>query len=269
MPARRQGISGTGLIRPPPAPSADGRALDIVVTCEHGGNDVPERYRERFAGREDLLQTHRGYDAGALQLGREIADAVGAPLFASTTTRLLIDLNRSIGNRGLFSEFTADLPHEAREELLAGHYRPYRQPVEAFVERSLAAGRRVFHLSSHSFTPVLDGEVRTADIGLLYDPRRPRELELAMRWYAALRCAAPQLTVRRNYPYTGRSDGFCAGLRRRLRTDDYIGLELEVNQRHVQQGGPTWHALRAAVVASLKRALEDDSARTDQPAVGT
>lgn len=258
MPPPRQAVPRAGLTRLPPPPSADGRGLDVVVTCEHGGNEVPERYRGLFAGREDVLQTHRGYDAGALQLGRELADALSAPLFASTTTRLLIDLNRSIGNRDLFSEFTAGAPRELREELLADHYRGYREPVEAFVDRSLAAGRRVFHLSSHSFTPVMNGEVRNADIGLLYDPRRPREVELAMRWYATLRLSAPQLKVRRNYPYTGRSDGFCAGMRRRLRTDDYIGLELEVNQRHVQQGGATWHALRAAVVASLKRALADD-----------
>lgn len=257
MPARRQALPGSGLSGRARAPSGDGRALDIVVTCEHGGNEVPERYRQLFVGREDVLQTHRGYDAGALQLGRELADAVGAPLFASTTTRLLIDLNRSTGNRDLFSEFTKNAPRALRDELLAEHYRPYREPVETFVDRSLAAGRRVFHLSSHSFTPVLDGEVRNADIGLLYDPRRPSEVELAMRWYAALRLSAPQLKVRRNYPYTGRSDGFCAGMRRRLRTGDYIGLELEVNQRHVQQGGATWHALRAAVVAALKRALED------------
>jgi len=269
VPARRHAVPRPGLTRLPPGPSADGRVLDVVVTCEHGGNDVPERYRELFAGREDVLQTHRGYDAGALQLGRELADAVGGAFFASTTTRLLIDLNRSLGNRDLFSEFTADAPREFREELLADHYRPYREPVEAFVDRSLAAGRRVLHLSSHSFTPVFHGEVRNADIGLLYDPRRPREVELAMRWYAALRLFAPDLKVRRNYPYTGRSDGFCAGMRRRLRTDDYLGLELEVNQRHVQRGGPTWHALRATVVASMKRALEGDPAWTDQPAVGT
>ncbi|MDT3671103.1 MAG: N-formylglutamate amidohydrolase [Aromatoleum sp.] len=258
MPARRPAVPGNGLTRPAPPPSAAGRALDVVITCEHGGNEVPERYRNLFAGREDVLQTHRGHDAGALQLGRELADALGAPFFSSTTTRLLIDLNRSLGNRDLFSEFTADAPRELREELLADHYQPYREPVEALVDRSLAAGRKVFHLSSHSFTPVFEGQVRNADIGLLYDPRRPGEVELAMRWYAALRLAAPELKVRRNYPYTGRSDGFCAGMRRRVRTHNYIGLELEVNQRHVQQGGAPWHALRAAVVASLQQALTDD-----------
>lgn len=271
MPARRPDVSRARLTRLPPGPCADGRALDVVITCEHGGNDVPARYRELFAGHEDLLRTHRGYDPGALELGRELAEALGAPLVASTTTRLLIDFNRSIGNRGLFSELTASAAREVREELLDAHYRPYRRRVEALIEQSLAHGRRVFHLSSHSFTPVLDGEARNADIGVLYDPRRPREVQLAMRWYAALRLRAPRLKVRRNYPYTGRSDGFCAGLRKRLRGDDYIGLELEVNQRHVQQGGPAWHALRADVVAALKRALEGGPVAdgADQPAVGT
>ena len=271
MPARQPNVSRAGLKRLPAGPAADGRALDVIITCEHGGNDVPEQYRGFFTGHEALLQTHRGHDPGALQLGRDIADALGAPFVASTTTRLLIDLNRSIGNRGLFSELTAAAPREIREKLLDEQYRPYRGQVETLIERSLAARRRVFHLSSHSFTPVLDGEERNADIGLLYDPRRPREVELAMRWYAALRLCAPQLRIRRNYPYTGRSDGFCAGLRKRLRGDDYIGLELEVNQRHVLRGGSGWHALRAAVVASLGRALQDGPVAGPEahPALGT
>ena len=33
----------------------------------------------------------------------------------------------------------------------------------------------MIHLSSHSFTPELDGKVRKADIGLIYDPARQRE----------------------------------------------------------------------------------------------
>ncbi len=60
-----------------------------------------------------------------------------------------------------------------RERLLVLHYQPYRDRVEALVAKAIAAGRRVVHISSHSFTPVLDGRVRNADIGLLYDPARP------------------------------------------------------------------------------------------------
>src|SRR4030095_1795203 len=33
----------------------------VVVTCEHGGNRVPPRYRRYFRGLQAALQTHRGY----------------------------------------------------------------------------------------------------------------------------------------------------------------------------------------------------------------
>ena len=40
--------------------------LDLIFTCEHGGNEVPLRYRGLLAGWERRLETHRGYDPGAL-----------------------------------------------------------------------------------------------------------------------------------------------------------------------------------------------------------
>ena len=62
----------------------------LLVTCEHGGNRVPKRYRRLFAGWESVLASHRGYDPGALTLARELARAFDAPLVASTVTRLLV-----------------------------------------------------------------------------------------------------------------------------------------------------------------------------------
>ena len=64
----------------------------LIITCEHGGCEVPALYAPLFAGHEALLQTHRGWDMGALALARELARAFNAPLFSATTTRLLIDL---------------------------------------------------------------------------------------------------------------------------------------------------------------------------------
>ena len=57
-----------------------------LITCEHGGNRIPPRFRSLFAGFEALLQTHRGHDPGALALARELAGALAAPLFVSTTS---------------------------------------------------------------------------------------------------------------------------------------------------------------------------------------
>ncbi len=227
----------------------------LLITCEHGGNQIPARYRHLFAGFEPLLQTHRGFDAGALTLAHALAKTLHAPLYVSTTSRLLIDLNRSIGHPKLYSEATRHAPAALRREIFELHYLPHRNQVEADIAAAIARGRRVIHIASHSFTPALDGCVRNADIGLLYDPARRGETALCQGWQAQLKILAPELKVRRNYPYSGKSDGFTAYLRRRFPAAVYIGIELEINQKHVLLGGRHWQALQSKVIESLRQAI--------------
>jgi predicted N-formylglutamate amidohydrolase len=158
----------------------------FIITCEHGGNRIPAAYRPYFAQHRSLLATHRGYDAGALVMAKALAGAFAAPLIASTVSRLLIDLNRSLHHPRAFFEATRDADASLRAKIVAEHYQPYRTEVEHLVARSVARGHRVIHISSHSFTPVLDGIVRVADVGLLYDPIRRGEVALCARWKASL-----------------------------------------------------------------------------------
>ncbi|MHB9117522.1 MAG: N-formylglutamate amidohydrolase [Burkholderiales bacterium] len=225
----------------------------FLITCEHGGNRIPPGYRHFFTGCEALLQTHRGFDPGALVLAKELAKALAAPLFISTVSRLLIDLNRSVGHPGLYSEATRLAPLNVRRGILESYYLPYRDKVEAEIAAAVAHGGRVIHIASHSFTPELDGAIRDADVGLLYDPSRPGERDLCRRWRAEIQALAPELKVRRNYPYAGKSDGFTAYLRRRFPAGVYIGIELEMNQKHVFKGGRRWRALRGRVIDALRR----------------
>src|SRR4030081_1301042 len=63
----------------------------FIITCEHGGNRIPAPYRRLFRGRRVLLDSHRGYDPGALVMARALARAFRAPLVTSTISRLLVD----------------------------------------------------------------------------------------------------------------------------------------------------------------------------------
>ena len=207
------------------------RRTCVVVTCEHGGNQIPARWAPLFRGRRALLDSHRGWDPGALALARKLAKELHAPLFAHTTSRLLVDLNRSEHHRGVFSSITRALPADERERLLREIYRPHRAGVERCIATAIARGERVVHVAAHSFTPVLNGEHRRADVGLLYDPARRPERAFCAAWLAALADALPDLTVRRNSPYRGNTDGLTTALRRRHAARDYVGIEVEVNQR--------------------------------------
>ena len=121
---------------------------------------------------------------------------------------------------------------------------------------AVATGDRVVHIASHSFTPELNGQVRTADVGMLYDPGRPGEAAFATAWLDALGRADPSLRLRRNYPYIGKSDGVCQIMRRRYPPERYVGIELEVNQRYVEAGGPAWPRIRRTLVETLGESLQ-------------
>jgi predicted N-formylglutamate amidohydrolase len=233
-----------------------GPATDcLVITCEHGGNRIPAPYRELFRTRQALLESHWGFDPGALIMAKTLARAFAAPLVAATTSRLLVDLNRSPGNPRLHVEVIRLAPRDVRERILEYYYRPFRVHAEQIVRQAIAERGRVIHISSHSFTPELNGKVRQADIGLLYDPARPGEVDLCAHWKAALGRCAPQFTVRRNYPYAGKDDGLTAWFRRQLPPGAYIGIELELNQKHVARAAREWAALRQVIVGSLGAAL--------------
>ncbi|HYJ54900.1 MAG TPA: N-formylglutamate amidohydrolase, partial [Mycobacterium sp.] len=125
---------------------------------------------------------------------------------------------------------------------------------ERLVGQAVARRDRVIHIASHSFTAELDGRMRSADVGLLYDPRRRAEGEICARWKASLAALDPELRVRRNYPYAGKDDGLTSHLRRRFAQSDYVGIELEVNQALVFAAGRRWTALRRALIDSLQTA---------------
>ncbi len=76
--------------------------MKFLLTCEHGGNEIPEEYQKYFINAGKVLNSHRGYDPGAMDLFiflRDLADYS----FYSTTSRLLIELNRSFHHPAVFS----------------------------------------------------------------------------------------------------------------------------------------------------------------------
>jgi hypothetical protein len=86
-------------------------------------------------------------------------------------------------------------------------------------------------------------------VGLLYHPGRRREAEVCARWKESLAALAPELRVRRNYPYAGKGDGLTSYLRLRFAQCDYAGIELEVNQGIDLAAG-----LRRVLIDSLRTA---------------
>lgn len=227
-----------------------GSGDSLLLTCEHGGNRIPAAYAHLFRGAAKVLSTHRGWDPGALTLARLLERKLRRPLHAVTWSRLFVEANRAPTNRRIWSTFTKDLPKPERDRILERWWRPHRKGVEDAVARDIARGRRIVHIAVHSFTPELDGEVRNAEIGLLYDSRRKREAALCRRWAAILRRLDPTLRIRFNYPYAGAADGLSTWLRKRHPEKRYLGVELELNQALV--GTRRWRSFQEHIAQSLR-----------------
>ena len=231
-------------------------ANNTVLSCEHGGNRIPAAYKYLFSGQEKVLQSHRGWDPGALLCARKLSLNLGVPLLYGTTSRLLIDLNRSLHHHNLFSEFTRPLEENDRQAVIRNVYLPYRERLREVIAGRIRRLGFALHLSIHSFTPVLDNAVRNADIGLLYDPRRPREAGFARRLQNCLRSLDSTLRIRRNYPSRGSADGATTQLRKIFSDHRYAGLELEINQKYPLTGDrKNWLRLQNTILQALGLAL--------------
>jgi len=234
-----------------------------VLTCEHAGHHVPAAYAELFRGAGHVLQGHRGWDPGALWIGRVLQRQLAAPLFATKTTRLLVEPNRSLGHPQLFSEFTRPLDVDTKRAILARYYHPHRQRVAGWIQQQISTGHTVVHVGCHTFTPRLHSQIRRADVGLLYDPRRELERQFCQAWRLAMLKQRPDVHVRRNYPYRGAADGFTTALRRCHRPGEYLGLELEVNQRWLQHL-PQLRRLATDLAATFAEIQAEGHATRDQ-----
>ena len=210
------------------------RAGEIVVTCEHASNRLP-------AGHElhpELLESHIAYDPGAAPIARRLARRFAAPLYLGRYSRLIVDLNRSIGNRNLIRRvsdghripFNYGLDPAARDARTETYYHPYRNAVTEAVREIIRTRHRCIHLCVHTFTPVLAGTVRGNDIGILFDPRRQPEAAAVRELRLAL-ARGSGLTVWLNRPYSGTADGILPSIRRHHDDDRFIGIELEINQK--------------------------------------
>lgn len=201
--------------------------MKLVITCEHGGNTIPLEYKPYLID-TSVLETHKGYDLGALDVFNYLKPIADYSNF-STTSRLLIELNRSTNNKNLFSAYTKTLTTKQKQSLINTYYNDYRQAVTKYIASIINNNLSVVHLSIHSFTPVLNNAIRDCDIGLLYDSRRIQEKQYAMQVKKNILALNPEYRVRFNYPYLGKADGFTTALRQQFK-NNYVGIEVEINQ---------------------------------------
>tara|TARA_R110002049_G_scaffold308819_1_gene514226 strand:- start:26596 stop:27288 length:693 start_codon:yes stop_codon:yes gene_type:complete len=203
--------------------------MKLILTCEHGGNEIPHTFQPYFENENTILNSHRGYDLGALDVFQKLKPLSDFSKY-SKTSRLLIELNRSLHCPNLFSKFTKQLSKEEKKVLINSFYFLYRNAVESEIKNYIQNNQSVVHISLHSFTPILNNIERTCDIGLLFDSSKKEEKKNCKQLKSILKTFDSNIKIRYNYPYLGKSDGFTTYLRKKF-PDNYMGIELEINQK--------------------------------------
>lgn len=225
-----------------------------IVTCEHASNEVPEAYESLFHSADNVLASHRGWDPGAEVLARTIAGEMCVTPHLYPFTRLLIEPNRSVSHPNLFSEYSSHLSFSEKKELIKQYYLPYRMCIAENIQEILQKGYTVLHISVHTFTPVLLYKERNFDIGFLYDPGRNKERQISFQLKKLVLSQLPKFKIRMNQPYKGISDGLTTMLRNEIDKENYIGIEVEVNQKHTMNS-LYWREICAKIAVTVKNLI--------------
>ncbi len=206
--------------------------MSLLITCENGGNKIPPFVSDAFRSAEAVsdLASPVGYEPGARAAAAHVAERTGAILVACPFSRLAIDVNRSAHHRSLFSRYTKPLAREIRQELVRRVYEPYRRQVHGAIEKILQSHAYVIHIAVRTFPLQGKHGPRRTDVGLVYDPCREDELDFCLDWYEEMYDEVPWIRVRRNYPVRGRHDSLVKSLRETYSADEYLGIEIHLNQ---------------------------------------
>lgn len=153
----------------------EGKSL-FVITCDHASFTIPEQLGNLGVSSE-ILNSHIGWDIGALSVSKALSDYLDAPLLYTNFSRLVIDCNRPPG----ISESIPTKIHEVdipgnkelslqeRKNRINMIFYPYHKAISSILEAKIKKRKEVFFLAIHSFTPQLKGKYRPWPIGITYE----------------------------------------------------------------------------------------------------
>lgn len=180
--------------------------LPILLVCDHASCRFPKSLGDMgldpFARR-----CHLAIDIGAGPLTESLAASLSVTAVVHNYSRLVVDCNRQLMDPSAFLEYGDGILvpgnrnlHQADKDLRASAlYWPYHCAVDEQVQRLRKVGPLPAFISIHSFTPVLNGESRSWQMGVLWD----KDEKLRDIFLEGLRGAGYR--VGDNEPYSGKA----------------------------------------------------------------
>ncbi|WP_151719680.1 N-formylglutamate amidohydrolase [Gemmobacter serpentinus] len=224
----------------------------LMLLCEHAGAQVPAPWGSLGLD-PAFLTTHYAWDPGVDGLTRDLSARLAAPAVLTRYSRIFTDYNRFADDWDHMRPDLGGIPVPANLAICPEERSLRRaiavDPVDRAIRRVLNGRRAV--VSVHSFTPVMAGDRRPVDIGVLWREDSPF-IRAALAGLQA-RGTALGLRIGDNAPYDWRKvEAYSLdahGLRRGLPC-----FYLEIN--NALFGTPAEAALGPLLAAVLNAALE-------------
>jgi predicted N-formylglutamate amidohydrolase len=162
---------------PPPFVVCNSAAeAPILLVCDHASRRFPRSLGDM--GLDPVARRcHLALDIGAGALTEKVARELGVTAVLCQYSRLIVDCNRQLMDPGAFLEFgdgvvihgNRNLHADDRRRRAEAIYWPYHNEIDAQIKRLRFSAAAPIMVSIHSFTPVLNGESRSWEMGVLWD----------------------------------------------------------------------------------------------------
>ncbi len=150
--------------------------VPLLLVCDHASNRFPQSLGSMGLDYLDRV-SHMTLDIGAGAIAESLADKLGATALLCQYSRLVVDCNRKLSDNSVFLENSegVDIPGNQnlqiteKERRVSEIYWPYHNAIESQICRLRDQYINPIVISIHSFTPVMNGEDREWEMGVLWD----------------------------------------------------------------------------------------------------
>jgi predicted N-formylglutamate amidohydrolase len=237
----------------------------VLLVCDHASCRFPKSLGDMgldpFARR-----CHLAVDIGAGALTERISASLAVTAVVARYSRLVVDCNRQLMDPGAFLQFgdgvlvpgNRRLSQADKDRRANSIYWPYHEAVEQQIERLGRDVSKLSFIAVHSFTPVMGGEARPWQIGVLWDTdTRLRDIFLEG-------FGAAGYVVGDNEPYSGKApQDFTIDHHAETIGLPHVGIEIRQDLIDSDEGVEKIASLMHTIIESIPERLRESEAGTD------
>ncbi len=225
--------------------------LPVLLICDHASKTVPQEMANLGLD-EATMDLHVGWDIGAAEVVRQLANDLNCMAVLAGYSRLVIDNNRQPGDPTGIPAVSDDIVIPGNQDLTETEqiartdqfFWPYHHAITDGIAHLWRNGLPPALFSVHTFTPSMNGEDRLWHIGVLWN-RDPRMAEPVIR---KLRDHGEGFHIGDNQPYSGKDIAFSLDMHAGSAGLPHCAVEIRQDLVATPSGAEFWAEILAEVL---------------------